>query len=438
MSRLEIAWPDAGVERVRAARGRLEQAGAGLRHRSLEDRLTAVARTLTLWTAPDSPFRRELADSLGAVSGFHPRTVAEGLESGLRAWDPAAFLACCREELASVRRARTLVPFDWTAVLAGGSIPMPSLLSGLLPLVLGSPVLLRETSQDPVSADLLKRSLSAIDAELAQAFESISFPVEDDAALATLLEAPCVVATGSDETIRAVGSRLAPSQRLIAYGHRFSIAILGAADARDAGRLARVTTELALDIARWDQSGCLSPAVVYLLDVPDPDRSRIAEALAEALERLGVELPRGEASLETKAAQAMECAEARMRAAGGKPVRVLEGASATVILEDTPRARPAPLHRFIRLLPVENVTALRRTLEPFRGHLSTVAISGCDPDASAALETHLAALGVSRLTQPGRLQTPPVDWPHDGLPLLLPLVRLLQSDAFPGRLRPPS
>ena len=40
---------------------------------------------------------------------------------------------------------RALVPFEWTTVIAGGALPMPTLLQSLLPLVVGSPVLLRET-----------------------------------------------------------------------------------------------------------------------------------------------------------------------------------------------------------------------------------------------------------------------------------------------------
>jgi len=43
----------------------------------------------------------------------------------------------------------------------------------------------------------------------------------------------------------------------------------------------------------------------------------------------------------------------------------------------------------------------------------------------------LTHLGVSRLTFPGRLQTPPVDWPHDGLPLFGPLARFVVSDSPP-------
>ena len=68
MTRLEIEWPDATAERVRAARGRLERAGEGLRAMSLEERLQSIARVLEDWTAFDSPWRRELSRSITCCS----------------------------------------------------------------------------------------------------------------------------------------------------------------------------------------------------------------------------------------------------------------------------------------------------------------------------------------------------------------------------------
>ncbi|MBW2425649.1 MAG: hypothetical protein JRG86_15495, partial [Deltaproteobacteria bacterium] len=288
MSRLEIRWPDAAAERVRAARGRLERAAPILQEMAFEERVTAVSEALALWTSADSPWRRELAIALGEQSDFDPRTVAEGLESALRAWSPTRFAELCREEIATQQAisGRRLVPFEWTAVLAGGSIPMPTILSGLLPLVLGSPVMLRETSADPITPGLLRRSLTSHDERLARAFEAIGFASDDEEALEAFLEAPCIVATGSDETIRSLAARLRPMQRFVAYGHRLSIGVLGAEAAREPSRLAELAKGLALDVGRWDQSGCLSPVVVYLVGLDEDARRGVAQRLGKALDSL--------------------------------------------------------------------------------------------------------------------------------------------------------
>ena len=432
MTRLEIKWPDATAERVRAARGRLERAGEGLRAISLEERLQSIGGVLEDWTAADSPWRRELATALAADSPFHEGTVREGLEAALRAWKADDFVECARRELSAVLQPSNLIlsPFEWTAVLAGGSVPMPTMLSVLLPLVLGSPVLLRETSNDRTTSALLKRSLEARNATLARAFEYLAFSA-DDIAFDTLLEAPCIVATGSDETIRSISQRLRPSQRLLAYGHRFSIGVLGPAQEFDDDAIRQAAEGFAVDVARWDQTGCLSPVVIYLVGGEPSIGKSLARATADALEAISHSMPRGQITTAVAASHATERAEARMRLGSSKNAResmLFEGEDYTVVLESNAEARPAPLHRFLRLMPVDSLEELDRALGPFRGQLSNVALAGFSVEETDVLQRGLARFGTSRFTEPGRLQTPPVDWPHDGMPLLTPIARFVQSD----------
>ncbi|MBY0399682.1 hypothetical protein K2X89_05265 [Myxococcota bacterium] len=431
MTRLEIRWPDEAAERVRAAQGRLERAGTALRARSLSNRIGAVARVVEDWTCSDSPWRRELVESFSATSGFSRDTVAEGLESALRAWDPARFVAAAERELAWVLAppggapaARVLAPFPWTAVLSGGTIPMPTLLTSLLPLVLGSPVLLRESAKDPVTGRLLARSLAARDSGLAQAFESIELASDDETAFRSLLEAPCVVATGADETMRAIASLLRVDQRFVAYGHRVSLAIVGPHLEGGTEELAR---ELALDVARWDQTGCLSPIAVVLVGLAVEARRDLAGAIARALDALGTSMPRGELSVSTRALHATERAEARMRAASGRAL-LFEGRDAVVVLEGDAQIRPAPLYRFLRLLPVESLDGVAALLGELGAPLSNVALAGFSADERRMLAPVLGRSGASRITSPGRLQTPPIDWPRDGMPLFTPLARFVAHE----------
>lgn len=429
MSGLEIRWPDAAAERVRAAQGRLTRAGEALRERSLTDRIAAVARVLDDWTKPDSPWRRELIEAFSQTSTFDHGTIAEGLESALRAWQPAHLRAAAERELACVLAAadgspprRALAPFDWTAVLAGGTIPMPTLLSSLLPLVLGSPVLLRESSKDPVTGSLLARSLAERDSDLARAFEPIEFPTDDADAFASLLGAPCVVATGSDETMQAIAARLRPEQRFVAYGHRVSIAVLGPATPSDRDAIAR---ELALDVARWDQTGCLSPIAGYLVGLGDDDCAAFARAMADALESLSKTMPRGELPVSARALLSAERADARMRAASGRAA-LFERTDAVVVLESRAGAGPAPLRRFLRLFPLPSLAGLPTALTALGAPLSNVAVAGFAANERAGLDPILERFGASRVTVPGRLQTPPIDWPRDGQPLFTPLARFVQ------------
>lgn len=448
MTRLEIDWPDEGAERVRAAEGRLRVAGEALARRPFDERVTAVAGVLEDWTRPDSPWRRELVAALADETPFAAPTIAEGLESALRAWHPADFIACAEREIggACIDGRRALVPFEWTTVIAGGALPMPTLLQSLLSLVVGSPVLLRETKKDPVTARLLARSMAERDEGLAAAFESIAFPSDDAAALDAALVAPCIVAIGADETLASIADRLRPMQRFVGYGHRFSIGALGPA-LGEAG-MKDAASGLALDVARWDQSGCLSPVFVYLVGWNGEDSKRFATMLDRALEDVAETSPRGDLPMDQSVSIAQERSEARMRSATGDGL-LFEGTQHTLVLEPDARPRPAPLGRFLRLLPVDSVDALTRALKPFSGQLSNVCVAGFEaptgaggtdgpspaPSTEGAFDEHpggssfftaLSRMGVSRVTKPGGLQTPPIDWPHDGLPLFLPLARFTE------------
>jgi hypothetical protein len=117
-----------------------------------------------------------------------------------------------------------------------------------------------------------------------------------------------------------------------------------------------------------------------------------------------------------------------MRAAVDEDAALFEGSDFAVVLEADARPRPAPLARFLRLLPVASLQQLDRALYPFSAHLSNAAVAGFDPKDLATLHEQLTQTGVNRITRPGLLQTPPIDWPHDGMPLFLPMARFAQRD----------
>lgn len=93
-----------------------------------------------------------------------------------------------------------------------------------------------------------------------------------------------VLAYGSDETLTEVESTLPEGVTLFGHGHGMGVAVIGqgAADATAADALA-------LDVALFDQQGCLSPRLV-LIDAHNPV-DNFVEQLALALERVTTRLP---------------------------------------------------------------------------------------------------------------------------------------------------
>lgn len=453
----------ASAESVAAAAQRLRSHGTALRQRPAEEVLDALCRVLDAWchfepdlksgsdsgsTSDSKPDLKRVAKSsssaavkrgdlqaeLAAEVGFSHACIAEGLQRGLAHWNGKALREVVSRELSGSPQAKSIGGFELTGVILAGAIPMPTLLAILLPLVLRSPVLVKTSSRDPVTARHVAKSIARIDSQLGDCVEVLDFSGSDGACADAFLAADCVVAAGSDATLQRIAERVRPPQRLVSYGHRLSVAVLGPCIRSDS-ELADLAQRIALDTALWDQQGCLSPAAVYTVGSAEFARDAAA-AIAAALERAEERWPRGRIDASDAAAIRNERAEAEMRRAataesgdGAIELHASAGTEWTVVLEPGSRWRPTPLQRFLRVYPLSgtrgaaSLDALEAALRPIAMHLAAVALEGFGDD-TPVVSRRLAELGASRVCRAGELQAPPLGWHHDGQPLLLPLARI--------------
>lgn len=393
----------------RAART-LREAGRVLRRRDEHEVIGALGELLARWRDPDGRWQRRLASTLPPATGFSTANVREGLRLALADWDEAALRELVAREL-SGRTGEARLGHPLTSIVCAGSIPMPTLLQIILSLLVRSPALVKPAARDPITASLLAESLREVDPALGACVEVIPIDTSDDASVHSFLASECVVASGSNATIEAVRARLEEGQCFVGYGHRFSIAVLGPS-ALDQ----RAAEALALDISLWDQLGCMSPVAIYAVGCDETDRKEFARELASSLDARERIAPRGEIDAATGAIVRHEREEARMRFAtlGSGQLHEDDAQRWTVVLERDARTRPAPLHRFVRIHPVADRAELENVLAPHAPALSTAALAGLgDP---------VSALAGARICAPGQMQRPPLGAPHDGRPLLTPLL----------------
>lgn len=386
---------------VRTALAGVRAAARRLRERDPDEILEAVGDVLETWRDPASAARQRLARELPTATGFSRPVVEHGLALALEPWTREAL-----RDLRDREAGAEAVGFGTTAVLLAGAIPMPTLLALLGPLLLRSGVVARPASRDPLTVRVAAESVRARDRELWDALALVDFGHHDHEALAAFLSADCVVATGSDATVAAVAGQTRGT--LVSRGHRLSLAVIG----EDAD-LEAASNALAVDVALWDQLGCLSPIAAYVVGEPAATR-RTAKALADALERTEEALPRGVVPTEAAAQISHERAEAELRGAAGGAVSLHTGDTWTVVAEADARPRPAPLHRFVRVHPVPDVGTLADALAPYSAHLAAI---GC---AGATLPS---PYGASRICPLGQMQAPPLSWQQDGIGILKPLVQ---------------
>ena len=420
------------VENLVHARERLREAGARLRERPARESLDSLCRVLDAWSSPQSTHRIRLQAELEDSSGFSKEVIRAGLARGLADWNGDALRAVVERELGTIDRldaagATRISGFDLTATILAGAIPTPTLLAIFLPLVLQSPVLVKSSQRDRKTAHRVIASIAEVDTELARCVEVVDFPRDDTEATQALLAAPCIVAMGSNATLQELARHVHPWQRWVGYGQRLSLAALGP-HISNSPALPATAEKLAQDVALWDQSGCLSPAAIFVLGNAKT-AAEVADCLANALRDLGPRWPRGTIGSHDAAAIHHQREESRLRTAAGQEVCVhaSEDTGWTVIAEADASWRPTPLHRFVRVYPVADIPRLCTALAPLSPYLSSVAIDGFGAER-AELAGELARLGASRLCAPGDLQAPPLGWHHDGRPLLLPIVRISDDE----------
>ncbi|MBX7194212.1 MAG: hypothetical protein K1X94_19310 [Sandaracinaceae bacterium] len=265
-------------------------------------------------------------------------------------------------------------------------------------------VAIRVSSRHAGIAPRLHAQLLAHDAELSRAVAVLRTAREDHDALRALSRwADRLHVWGSDATVAEL-ARLT-DRELMAHGTGLSLALVTREAAARADRLDDALARLALDVARYDQRGCLSPQVCLVEEGGAIEPSRWARGLHTALEALGPRFPRGAITPEERAAERLH-----RDAALAIGAELWVGADHAVSLErGAIRRCPTVRNLAVHVMSRAEIVGLAARLGP---QLKSV---GVLDDADVAPVS--AWLGTRAHVVPfGRMQTPSLLAPADGAP----------------------
>jgi hypothetical protein len=180
-------------------------------------------------------------------------------------------------------------------------------------------------------------------------------------------------------------------------------------------------TPVVRDITTFEQRGCLSPHHIFVEDDSDGAARAFAERLASSLASLPAVLaPPRHLSLEDAAAIRRVRETARWREIGGHPVQLWEAPwpSATVVYDRDASFTLSPGYRVVFVSPFKDAADLARRLAPVRGRVEAFGFGADEsadaPEQCAGVRRVLQSTGASYICDPGRMQSPPPDWPHGG------------------------
>lgn len=432
------------LEAVTVAERVREAALAARGTHRVADVVMAVASAAERLADPNDPIGAAAVEAVRCSTGSTRDVAAELLAHNAQGWTSPELSALVRAELGELaildeprpdpaqpgRRRRAAGPPVLHLVLAG-NVPGVAVTAVIRGLLVRSGVLCKLPATEPWLVGLFARALHEEDAALAATLAATWWPVDAPGPVAHewTKRSGKVVVYGGAEAVRSLRARTPPTIPLLEYGPRVGLVLLGpAVTDEELGGLAR-------DTLAYDQAGCVSPRLVYLLGADagagadqdgsapnspaDPRLDRLATALGAEITRRGQVLTTDEEAVDIRAARA----RLQFGAEPGGRAMGPEDLGWTILHRTEAGAYSEPLPRVLWAYDVASVEELAELRGVLEGRVQALGIAGVDEPTRHAAERLAVELGVSRVTPPGEMAWPPADWRHDGRMQLMPLLR---------------
>jgi hypothetical protein len=368
----------------------------------------------------DKTLAAELRSELQATTGLSPEMIEWGLETTFRTVRPDVLDALARE----VRGTPGLVPVPakLVVVVLAGNLFAAAVRAMFLPLLTGAPVLVKGASRDSVLPYFILRALRSIDAEVAARCELVGFGRDNPEASKALLQHADVVSIyGDDSTVATLSAQASAGAQILRHGNGLSAAYVCADALRDETAVRDAAQRIALDVAAYDQRGCLSPQLVYVQPGGAIDARGFARVMCEeALPQVERLLPLGAASLSDKAEALQWKAAAQVRG------KLFDGKSFAVSYEARNEPRPSPGGRLVGVYDCDGPDDLVRALTPVGAALKCVGVAG-PREHRWRLAQSLRFMVSARVCRAGEMQTPPFSAYADGQPPLAGLLSFIEA-----------
>ncbi|MDT2754631.1 acyl-CoA reductase [Enterococcus pseudoavium] len=211
---------------------------------------------------------------------------------------------------------------------------------------------------------------------------------------------------GSENAVKGV-KELAPAGiEIVSWGHRISFAYF-----TPAGKNSEKLKHLAQEVCLNEQQACSAPQVVYYETQDQAELVAFAEELAASFAEILPRYPQMPLETAEQAEITTQIELAKLAELMGDQ-KVLVGENYRLLIKFDSQLEASPLYRTLLIKPLQREKIIPE-LRPFRQYLQTVGLS-CAPHELAEISTRLYAVGVSKLTDPGKMLTGYIGEPHDG------------------------
>lgn len=300
-------------------------------------------------------------------------------------------------------------------LVSASTVPSAAFQDAMIPLLLPLRVTLKPARRlSPLFEDILCYLHERFPV-LAKRIRLFSAERDEEALLKALASHDVVNISGSDASIASFEALITSlpktlRPKMIAHGHRLS-AMIVREDELEHLNEAEIA-KMAVDLSVWDQEGCLSPKCLFV----EASASRgiaLAQKLVSALDHLALSLPELSPPMEILAAKNSAIRFSQID--GAVVIRATKNHDVIVVHPEGAAFEPLLLPRCLNIYPCQDALLALAQLSP-RGQ----AVGSLTPIAD---EASLSAYGYNYFAPFGEMQDPPLDWCHDGIGTLKPLLR---------------
>lgn len=384
-------------------------------------------RVRAKWADPDYPRKATLRAKLPAETGFTLPMIELGiqelvwvLDSKLlrRKRDAEMQGIPCAPDLSYGTDAQTILrrePLGIVLHVLSGNVFLVgagSLVEGLLT---GNVTILKQSSNEKVFLPELIESIRECDDDgvVASSIAVIDYASSQKDVIAEFKKrVDGIVVWGGEEAVKAYRNDCPARVRIIVFGPKLSLAVVTKGGISRYG-LEALGEKLAWEMTIWDQNACTAPQVCYVEGVEEA--KLLAECTAISLEKWQQKIPAGDvdpnAAVEIQKLRGVaDIAEARSE---GLVRHSCGNVDWTVIVSQDPRLEPSPLHRTLKIVPIDSVATVIEQAEKLRGYVQTIGLAVSENEAPG-LWSSLARHGALRVFELGAMSGGEIEDPHDG------------------------
>ena len=322
----------------------------------------AISSAAERWSDADFPPRVRVLGKIAERTGYALPAVEYALDRLFFSVTPSALEATIRAELGSLAILDGFAPREgrpdaWAApagnvcVISSRTTVGVALVPALFALCAKCTVLVKDR-EDSLVAAFFETLTEELD-EFAGAARAATW-TSNDAGAPEMRAFDAVAAFGSDGALQAIRASLHPQARFIGYGPRASAGYVTRESLGDLAAVNEIARGAARDVVLYESEGCLSLHVLFVERAGAVSAEGFASALAQAVQRSGVEFPPGRREPAVQARLAHHRNLSAFRAAGGKGAVFANDAADFSLAFDPPLDEPpAFLPRSPAVIPVD-------------------------------------------------------------------------------------